>query len=177
MRFLYLLLIVASNLVTARFNPIVLANGMLIIPMGSLFAGAIFVLRDFVQIKHGKRKTYLTIFIAALLSALTSVIIGDTAHVAIASTIAFFISEAVDTEIFSRVKKSLPVRVLLSGVVGGCLDSIIFVILGLSPIGANMLVWKLVPYAILGQLLIKTIVQLIASIYLIILKKYKKEAE
>ena len=177
MRCLYLLLIVASNLITAKFNPIVIANGILIIPMGSLFAGAIFVLRDFVQIKHGKNKTYLTIFFAAVLSALSSAIIGDTVHVALASIIAFFISEAADTEIFSVIKNSLPVRVLLSGIIGGCLDSVIFVILGLSPIGANMLAWRLVPYAILGQMLTKAIVQIAALIYLIIFKNYKKEAE
>lgn len=171
MRYLYLLLITLSNLITARFNPIVLANGIFIIPVGSFFAGAVFVLRDLVQIKHGKRKTYTMICLATILSAFTSFLIGDTVHIAISSIIAFFISELVDTEIFSRAKKSLAVRVFLSGIVGGSLDSIVFVVLGMSPLGANILRWEAVPFAILGQMLTKAIVQSFALVYLMIFKK------
>lgn len=171
MRSLYLLLIAAANLLTAKFDPLVLVSGTLIIPVGSLFAGAVFILRDLVQLKHGKRKTYTTIIWAAALSAALSVSLGDTAHVAVASAVAFFISEATDTEIFSRLRSSLVARVLLSGIVGGCLDSVIFVVLGLSPLGAGMITWTAVPSAILGQLLVKAVVQLLAACYLMIRTK------
>lgn len=163
MRSLYLLLIAASNLLTAKFSPLILAGGLLIVPVGSLFAGAVFILRDIVQLRHGKRKTYTTILLAALISAALSVALGDTAHVAAASVAAFFVSEAADTEIFSRLRRSLAARILLSGIVGGCLDSAVFVILGLSPLGANMLPWAAVPFAVLGQVLAKTGVQLVAA--------------
>lgn len=168
MRALYLLLIALSNLLTAKFSPLVIAEGLLIIPIGSLFAGAVFILRDVVQLRHGKRKTYATILIAAAISAVLSAILGDTAHVSVASVVAFFVSEAVDTEIFSRLQSSLPARVALSGIVGGCLDSAIFVILGLSPIGANILTWQAVPFAVLGQVLTKTLVQLVAFGWLLL---------
>lgn len=177
MRCLYLILIALSNLVTARFNPIVLVNGALIIPVGSVFAGAVFVLRDLVQMKHGKRKTYIMISLATILSALTSFLIGDTVHIAISSIMAFFISELVDTEIFSRVKRPLPVRVFFSGVVGGCLDSVVFVILGMSPLGANILMWDAVPFAILGQMLTKAVVQTFALVYLMILKNKRRMSD
>ena len=175
MRSLYLLLIAVSNLLTAKFSPMVLAGGFLIVPVGSLFAGAVFILRDLVQLRHGKRKTYTTILWAALISAALSVAIGDTAHVAAASVVAFFVSEAADTEIFSRLRRSLPARILLSGIVGGCLDSAVFVILGLSPLGANMLPWPAVPFAVLGQVLTKTGVQLVAAGWVLLHKKIRKE--
>lgn len=167
MRALYLLLIAAANLLTAKFDPLTMAGGTLIVPMGSLFAGAVFILRDLVQLKHGKRKTYTTILWATALSGVLSVGLGDTAHVAVASLMAFFVSEAADTEIFSRVRRSLLARILLSGIVGGCLDSILFVLLGLSPMGANMISWAAVPSAVLGQMLVKIGVQFTAALYLL----------
>lgn len=163
MRFLYLLIIAVSNVLTARFNPFTFCNGLLIVPVGSVFVGATFVLRDFVQLKHGKRKTYGIIAVAILLSAVMSMILGDTAHIAAASTISFFISEAVDTEIFSRLKKSFAVRLVASGIIGGIVDSALFVIIGISPIGANMLQWSQVPHAVIGQTLSKAVVQVAAA--------------
>ena len=163
MRNLYLLLIIAANLLTAKFSPLSLFDGALFVPLGSVFAGAVFVLRDLVQLKHGKATTYRLITCAAALSGVLSILLGDTVHVAAASVAAFFASEAIDTEIFSRLRKALAARVLLSGIVGGCVDSIIFVVIGLSPIGANMLTWAAVPGAIAGQMLVKILVQLPAA--------------
>lgn len=163
MRFLYLLTIAAANVLTAKFDPLFLAGGVLIIPVGSVLAGAVFVLRDMVQLIHGRANTYKLILWATLLSVALSYALGDTAHVAVASMAAFFVSEAVDTEIFTRLHRSLSARVLVSGVVGGFLDSIIFVVFGLSPMGAGMLPWNLVPFAIMGQILVKLLAQVVAG--------------
>lgn len=171
MRILYLLLIAAANLLTAKFDPLILAGGTLIVPVGSLFAGAVFILRDLVQLKHGRGKTYAAILWASALSAVLSLGLGDTAHVAVASVVAFFVSEAADTEIFTRVRRSLAARILLSGIVGGCLDSVLFVILGLSPVGAGMISWESVPSAVLGQMLVKLVVQYTAFLCLSLQKK------
>jgi uncharacterized PurR-regulated membrane protein YhhQ (DUF165 family) len=152
-----------SNILTAKFNPFIFCDGLLIVPVGSVFVGVTFVLRDFVQMKHGKRKTYATIFMAILLSAAMSVILGDTAHIAAASAVSFFVSEAIDTEIFSRLKKSFAARLMASGTIGGVVDSALFVIVGISPIGANMLQWRQVPYAVIGQTISKTVVQAVAA--------------
>ena len=167
MRLLYLLLIALSNVLTAKFNPFVLAGGFLVIPVGSLFAGAVFVLRDLVQMKHGRTNTYKLILWATLLSVALSHALGDTAHVAAASMTAFLLSEALDTELFSRMRASLSKRVLVSGALGGCLDSTIFVVFGLSPIAANVLPWDVVPFAIFGQTLVKLLVQFMAAGWLI----------
>lgn len=173
MKFLYLLLIAAANLLTAKVAPLNLAGGALIVPAGSLLAGAVFVLRDLVQMKHGKNKTYTVILWASALSAVLSLSLGDTVHVAAASVMAFFASEAADTEIFSRVRSSLPARMLLSGAVGGLLDSVLFVVCGISPLGANMIPWEAVPSAVFGQMLVKVGVQFAAACYLYI--KHERE--
>lgn len=170
MRPLYLLLIALSNVLTAKFNPFVLAGGILVIPVGSLFAGAVFVLRDLVQIKHGRSSTYKLILWATLLSVALSHALGDPAHVATASMTAFFLSETIDTELFSRMQASLAKRVLVSGAIGGCLDSTIFVVFGLSPWATGVLPWGVVPFAILGQTLVKLLVQVIAAGWLILMK-------
>lgn len=170
MRLLYLLLIALSNVLTAKINPFVIAGGLLVIPVGSLFAGAVFVLRDLVQIKHGRANTYKLILWATILSVALSHALGDTAHIAAASMVAFFISEAVDTELFSRMRASLVKRILVSGAIGGCLDSTIFVVFGLSPLATGVLPWNLVPFAILGQTLVKLLVQLVAAGWLILRK-------
>ena len=162
MRFLYLLTIAAANVLTAKFDPLFLAGGVLIIPVGSVLAGAVFVLRDMVQLIHGRTNTYKLILWATLLSVTLSHALGDTAHVAAASMAAFFVSEAVDTEIFTRLRTSLSARVLVSGVVGGFIDSTIFVVFGLSPMGAGVLPWNLVPFAIMGQILAKLLAQVVA---------------
>lgn len=99
-----------------------------------------------------------------ILSALTSYLLGDTLWIVFASIITFAVSETTDTEIYTRLKLPFHLRVAYSGIVGGILDSIIFVIVGLSPLGANILPWDAVFLAIVGQIIVKTIVQLLAAV-------------
>jgi len=166
---LYILAIIVANVVTASFSPIVLWK--FIVPMGTIFIGATFILRDLVQQKYGRKNTYYIIFIALLLSALTSWLLGDTLWIVFASAITFIFSETFDTEVFTRLKCSFEKRVLLSGTVGGIIDSGLFVIIGLSPIGAGFIPWEAVGYAILGQVVVKTIMQFVG--YLAIKRFFK----
>ncbi|KWX72262.1 hypothetical protein AMQ84_26010 [Paenibacillus riograndensis] len=158
----YLIAIVSSNVVTAGVSPFFI--GPFIIPAGTFIIGATFIFRDFVQNFVGRRKTYLLILIAMILSALTSYLLGDTLWIVFASIITFAVSETTDTEIYSRLKLPFHLRVAYSGIVGGILDSIIFVIIGLSPLGANILPWNAVFLAIVGQIIVKTLVQIVAAI-------------
>ncbi|THE10647.1 VUT family protein [Bacillus timonensis] len=160
----YLLSIVTANVVTAALAP--LQFGVFIVPMGTLLVGATFILRDLVQHKYGRGKTYLFIFIALILSALVSFMLGDTLLIVVASAISFIVSESADTEIYTRLKLPIAWRVFYSGIVGGFLDSVIFVVVGLSPLGANILPWEAVPAAILGQIIVKTIIQMIGALIL-----------
>lgn len=159
---LYLISIVAANVVTAAFAPLTL--GIFIVPMGTLLIGATFIFRDLVQNKYGRKKTYIFIGTALVLSAIVSGILGDTLIIVLASAISFAIAETTDTEIYTRLNLPMSLRVLYSGIVGGVLDSAIFVVIGLSPLGANFLPWEAVPAAILGQVIVKTIIQGIAAV-------------
>ncbi|WP_240620440.1 VUT family protein [Peribacillus acanthi] len=170
--FFYLLSIVAANVLTAAFAPIHL--GMFLIPVGTFLIGATFILRDLVQMKYGKKKTYLFIGIALMLSAIVSYLLGDSLMIVVASAISFIVSESTDTEIYSRLKLPIAWRIFYSGLVGGILDSALFVVIGLSPIGAGFLPWEAVPLAILGQVLAKTMMQAIgACLYGIVNQKMK----
>ncbi|MEC1179127.1 VUT family protein [Metasolibacillus meyeri] len=157
--FCYLASIVIANVVTARFAP--LEIGMFIVPMGTFFVGATFIFRDLVQNKYGRKKTYLFILTALLLSGAVSFSLGDTLMIVAASALSFIISETADTEIYTRLKLPMAWRVLYSGIVGGLLDSTVFVIIGLSPLGAGFIPWAAVPAAIIGQIIVKTMMQMI----------------
>lgn len=170
---LYLLAIVTANVVTASTAPAEI--GPLIIPWGSYFVGATFILRDLVQNKYGRLNAYKAIAGALILSALISYSLGDPLMIVFASAITFAIAESADTEIYSRLKKAIHIRVLHSGLVGGLLDSAVFVIIGLSPIGAGLVPWSGVIYAILGQMIIKFIMQGIGAF--IIFKLFRKRLE
>lgn len=160
----YLVSIVIANVVTARFAP--LEFGMFIVPMGTLFVGATFIFRDLVQNKYGRAKTYGFIFIALLLSGVVSFLLGDTLMIVAASALSFVIAETADTEIYTRLKLPMAWRVFYSGVVGGFFDSVVFVIVGLSPLGAGFIPWEAVPAAIIGQIIVKTIIQMLGALIL-----------
>jgi queuosine precursor transporter len=160
----YLLSIIAANVVTAKFAPMNL--GVFIVPMGTLLIGATFIFRDLVQNQFGRKKTYGFIAIALILSAIVSFLLGDTLLIVLASALSFAVAETTDTEIYTRLKLPMAWRVFYSGLVGGILDSAIFVIIGLSPLGAGFLPWEAVPFAIAGQVIFKTIIQGLGALVL-----------
>ncbi|QGQ46010.1 VUT family protein [Metabacillus sediminilitoris] len=160
----YLISIILANVITAAFAPLLF--GVFIVPMGTLLIGATFIFRDLVQNKYGRKKTYWLIGIALFLSAVVSYLLGDTLIIVLASAISFLIAETTDTEIYTRLKLPMSWRVFYSGLVGGLLDSVVFVIIGLSPFGANYLPWEAVPAAIIGQVLVKTLIQGLGALVL-----------
>ncbi|MFD9625185.1 VUT family protein [Peribacillus muralis] len=161
---LYLVSIITANVVTAAFAP--LSFGVFIIPMGTLLIGGTFIFRDLVQNKFGRAKTYLCIITALILSACVSFLLGDTLLIVFASALSFIVAETADTEIYTRLKLPMSWRVFYSGIVGGFFDSVLFVVIGLSPLGANILPWEAVPAAIIGQIIVKTIIQSIGAVLL-----------
>jgi queuosine precursor transporter len=159
--FLYLAVIVAANIVTASIPPIAL--GALIVPAGSFLIGVTFILRDLVQNAIGRKNTYIAIGAAMLISAVSSFALGDVLWIVFASTITFLASETTDTEIYSRLKLPLAYRMLYSGVVGGLIDSVLFVLIGLSPLFSGILPWEAVGFAILGQITVKMGIQFLGA--------------
>lgn len=168
----YLLSIIIANVVTARFAP--LQFGIFAVPMGTFVVGATFIFRDLVQNKYGRNKTYLFILTALLLSAIVSSLLGDTLMIVGASALSFLVAETADTEIYTRLKLPMAWRVLYSGIVGGLLDSVVFVVIGMSPIGAGFLPWSAIPAAIVGQVVVKTVMQMLGAGILGIVQSSKK---
>lgn len=158
---IYLLSIVIANVLAAKFAPLNL--GLFIIPWGTFFIGITLVMRDMVQNVYGRKKTYGFIALALVLSAITSHLLGDALWIVFASVCSFIISETADTEIYTRFKIPFVKRVFYSGVVSGFLDSSVFVIVGISPLGLNFVPWELIPYAILGQWVTKVVMQLVVA--------------
>lgn len=169
---LYIIAIVTANIVTAKFMPLQL--GIFIVPIGTFFIGITFILRDLVQEQIGRKKTYWVIAIALTISMISSFILGDMYWIVLASGASFLLSETTDTEIYTRLKLPLAYRVLYSGIVGGIIDSSVFVVLGLSPIGIGALPWEAVPMAILGQIIVKTLLQLMGASVIMYVHKRRK---
>lgn len=86
--------------------------------------------------------------------------------IVLASALSFVVAETADTEIYTRLKLPMSWRVFYSGIVGGFFDSVIFVVIGLSPLGANILPWEAVPAAVIGQIIVKTVIQSIGAVLL-----------
>ena len=101
-------------------------------PPMSLVVGFIFVARDFAQREIGHR-----VIVAMLIAAVLSYVMANP-FVAVASLVAFLISEFADWAVYSFTGLQFRQRVLISSAVGTPLDSIVFLgIIGhLSVMGA-----------------------------------------
>ena len=97
-------------------------------PPMSIVVGLIFILRDFAQKEIGHR-----VFIAMLIGAFLSYIMANP-YIAVASLVAFLVSETVDWGVYSFTKKPLHQRILLSSLISTPIDSAIF----LSMIGIGL---------------------------------------
>jgi uncharacterized PurR-regulated membrane protein YhhQ (DUF165 family) len=108
-------------------GPCVVGVGLgLVAPSGVLWVGVTLFLRDLVQEALGRRWTVAGILAGAALSALVA-----PRPIAVASGAAFLLSEAADFLVFQPLRRrSRPLAVLASGVVGGLVDSAVF--LGLA---------------------------------------------
>lgn len=125
----YILSIVLVNIGFVYIPPVPLLGEMF--PPMSLIVGIIFILRDFAQREIGHR-----VLGAMAVGAVLSYFMADP-FVAIASVVAFFISEMVDWAVYTYTKKPLGQRILLSSAIGTPIDSAVFLlILGFfSPLG------------------------------------------
>jgi len=130
----YIATIPAANWMIGHVGTVCLADGPCLIPVwpgitapsGVLMAGAALVLRDMVQFRLGKRWGLTAIAIGAGLSALVA-----PPALVIASTIAFLLSELADFVVYTPLAaRRLVTAVILSGIVGTVIDSVVF--LGLA---------------------------------------------
>lgn len=125
--YVYILLIPIVNLSFVYVPVVPLADGGNWSPM-AVVTGLVLVFRDFAQREIGHY-----IFIPLLIGvALSYVTAGP--EIAMASGIAFFISEIADWAVYSLTKKPLSQRIMISSLVGAPIDTTIFLL------GANHIV-------------------------------------
>ncbi len=117
------------------YVPMIPMFGEMFPPM-TLVVGLIFILRDFAQREVGHK-----VLIAMGIGAILSYIMADP-FVAIASVVAFAISEMVDWAVYTYTKRPLGQRILLSSAIGTPIDSAVFLsMLGFfSPVGFLLMV-------------------------------------
>ncbi len=113
--------ILAANYVTTEFGLIPVGFGLMA-TAGTYFAGLAFVLRDSVQDAVGKWGA----FAAVIAGALLSYFISDP-FIALASGVAFAVSELADLAIYTPLRKRGYLRsAVASNVVGAVLDTLLF---------------------------------------------------
>lgn len=160
----YVAAVALANVITATTEPIFFAG--FVVTWGTFFAGATFVLRDLVQRERGRQVAYLAIGGGLLISAALSLVYADALPIAVGSLAAFAVGESLDTEVFSQLDRPFPTRVAISGLVGGLVDTVVFVLIALSPLWSGILTWGQVPRAIVGVYLVKAALQLAGALLL-----------
>lgn len=142
---LFLSTILAANYATTHWGMIPVGFG-LIATAGTLFAGLAFVLRDELQRNAGKAFTLAAIGAGAVLSFL----IADP-FIALASAVAFAVSEALDMAVWTKLQDRGYVRAAVaSNTVGAFVDTVLFLWVAGFP------VWSGTP----GQMVAKVAVTL-----------------
>lgn len=116
----YIAAVISINLAFSYVPQIELYNGT-IWSVGSLLAGFVFLARDYAQRELGHEKVLVLMLTAGALSY----IMADP-FVAIASLVAFFISELVDYMVFTMYKSSFRRKVLLSSLISVPVDTAVF---------------------------------------------------
>ena len=141
--------IVVANYATSVFGLVPIGFG-LAVTAGTFAAGAALILRDGLQVAAGRKWAVAAVVVGALLSYVLA-----EPFIAIASGIAFLVSELVDFAVFTPLReRSLPRAVLVSSVVSAPVDTVLF--LHIAGFGVT---WQ----AVLGQFIVKTGMALIAA--------------
>ena len=130
---LYVALVLLANWLASRY--VVSVGFGRVAPAGVFCIGGVLVLRDWLQQLAGLVWTMPFVYAAGLLSWLVGDVAGWTSleKVAVASVVAFTISETVEALVFTPVRnRSLTLGVALSATAGNAIDSWVFLTLAFS---------------------------------------------
>jgi uncharacterized PurR-regulated membrane protein YhhQ (DUF165 family) len=125
---LYCISILFGNLAVSYFG-IIHAFGLMF-PAGAIFIGLTFSLRDFVQREFGHNVWYFMI-ISMIITTVSGIYLSNLPipmwKIAIASSVAFIVSEAVDWLVYTLISKNMVFRITISNFFSTPIDSILFV--------------------------------------------------
>jgi len=138
--------ILAANYVTTRYGMVPVGFGLLA-TAGTYFAGLSFVLRDAVHDTAGRRAVLALILAGAALSFAVSA-----TFIAVASAVAFLLSETADFAVYQPLRKRGYVRAAVaSNAVGAVVDTVAFLTIAGFPLRqafAGQMVGKLLMTAV-----------------------------
>lgn len=138
---IYIVAVLAANYTATWFIPLPLFG---LVSVGTLIFGVTFTQRDRVH-RHGRRKVYLMILLAALGMVLESLFLGVEPRIILASFIAIVLSESADTEIYQRLlHRPWIQRVLGSNLVSIPLDSLLFNLIAFAGVFAPLMLLAIV---------------------------------
>lgn len=156
---LFLGCILAANVLTTNLGMIPVGFG-LVATAGTYFAGLTFILRDALQDVAGKRWTLAVIALGAILSFAVS-----DPFIALASAVAFGLSELADLAVYTPLRKRGYIRAAIaSNIVGAFVDTVAFLAIAGFP----------VMLALLGQMVGKLLVTLLAVVAVAIVRAQRK---
>ena len=145
----YVAAIVAANWLTTTVGLVSIGFGLLV-TAGTFAAGAALILRDWVDQAGGR----LLVTGAIAVGIIVSYLLASPA-IAVASAVAFAVSEVVDWAVFTPIKgRTLPGAVLASSVVSAPVDTVLFLTIAGFPLTYQV---------VLGQFLVKTTLALLVA--------------
>jgi uncharacterized PurR-regulated membrane protein YhhQ (DUF165 family) len=146
--------ILAANYVTSLYGMIPVGFGLMA-TAGTYFAGASFLLRDSLQDAFGKRATLAVILVGALVSFL----VADS-FIALASAVAFGLSELADLAVYTPLRKRGYIRAAVtSNIVGSLIDTVVFLSIAGFP------VMMALPGQMVGKLAVTAVAVIAVGIY------------
>lgn len=170
---MYIALVVVANLVTIFYKPTILLG--LVVPPSSWFMGFTFLLINLISKYESKRFTGSLIWIGLGLTSLICFAQSLPQSIVVASGLAFITSQWLSNFLYKYwTTKTNPYGLHpnyswinpAASFIGSTMDATIWIILGLSPLGIGSVSWIEVPLAVLGQVIVQGILQLVASKFL-----------
>ena len=158
---LYLAIIVIANVLTVAIPPVSILG--LLVPTSSWFMGFTFILGNKMVKEKGSKYSNTAIALGLVLSAIACYVLGYAQSIVIASGVAFTVSQLAGTYLYKGLQ-SIDVRRSneISSMTGSFIDVVLFVVIGLSPLGTNAVSWIHIPNAVAGQLIVQLTLQYIA---------------
>lgn len=154
---LYFLVGILATLVTVWFKPLDL--GIIAIPPSSWVTGFSFLLITLIAEKYGNQVASKMIWILLALTSIICFILGYSQMLVVASGVAFVAGQFATKSLYNFTKHSL-----ISSMIGSMIDAIIWIFLGLSPIGIGSVPWDMFIFAVAGQVIIQFIMQWLANL-------------
>lgn len=146
----YIVLVILAN-ITAN---ILIELPYITFALGTLFFGFIFTLRDLLHKYVGKRGIIKIIIFGTAVNAVAVAFSAFDIRVLLASVIAFFISEVIDTEIYQKLLlQPWRTRALFSNFISIPIDTVLFTIIAFAGVWSTSTIF----FVVVGDIIIKYI--------------------